>query len=301
MVSVNDKRSAAIQPIPLFLHIPKCGGTTITHVIYQQCHSASREPRRSKYWHRGVYFYPAGLFSKPSAPSNPEVARMLSRADLRAVVGHFAFGIHQHVPAPSLYVTALRNPVSRILSLYDELRVHNHLDMTLEQFVLNPPYNIHNDQTRRIAGSAALENEKKEDIFQIAMKNLKHHFAVVGLTEKMDETICLMKQSFGWQGHHLYYPKNVTIDRTDRQAISSELIQVIAEQNELDIRLYSWAEQLLKQVVEEKGTDFQSELQSYKDSIKKFVEQAEEGSMDSTESKKVHQVVLEMIQAQKLR
>jgi hypothetical protein len=298
---VNDKRSAAIQPIPLFLHIPKCGGSTITQVIYQQCCSTSRDRNRNKYWHRGVYFYPAGLFSKPSAPSKPEVARMLSRADLRAVVGHFSFGNHQYVPVPSLYVTALRNPVSRILSLYDELRLHNHIEMTLEQFVLNPPYNIHNDQTRRIAGSGGAENEEKEGVLQIAMKNLKHHFAVVGLTEKMDETICLMKQSFGWQRHHLYYPKNVTIDRTDRRAISSELMKVIVERNDLDIRLYSWAEQLLEQVVEEKGADFQSELQSYKDSIKKFVEQAKEGSMDSTESKKVHQVVLEMIQAQKLR
>jgi hypothetical protein len=296
---VNDKPSAAIQPIPLFLHIPKCGGSTIAHVIYQQCHSASREHKRSKYWHRGVYFYPAGLFSRPSAPSNPEVAGMLSRSDLRAVVGHFSFGIHQHVPAPSLYVTALRNPVSRILSLYDELRLQKHIEMPLDQFVLNPPYNIHNDQTRRIAG--LVESEEEEGIFQIAMKNLKSHFAVVGLTEKMDETICLMKQSFGWQRHHLYYPKNVTIDRTDRRAISSELIQVIVERNDLDIRLYTWAGQFLEQVVEEQGADFQSELESYKDSIKKFVEQAKEDSMDSMESKKVHQVVLEMIQAQKLR
>jgi hypothetical protein len=283
------------RPIPLYLHIPKCGGSTITNVLYQQCRSKIRDTHKTRYWHRGVYFYPAGLFST-SAPLNPDVTTMLTRSDLTAVAGHFYFGIHRHLMQPSLYVTVLRNPVSRILSLYDELKAQKRVSTRLEEFVISPPFQgIDNDQTRRIAGFDPSVQEDGSRMLEAAKINLKTHFGVVGLTERIDEALCLMHHVFGWQKYKHYYPRNITLNRTPADSVSPDLKQRIAEQNSLDVQLYHFAGEILDEAVRKRGADFQAELAKYKQSIKDLIEEADLKSMDTAERKQVHQLVLDMI------
>jgi hypothetical protein len=245
-----------------------------------------------------VYFYPAGLFSRPSAPSKPDVAKMLEREDLRAVVGHFAFGIHSHVALPCVYITALRNPVSRILSLYDELAAQKRIQMSFEEFVRIPPFpELENDQTRRIAG----EQIDGESMLELAKKNLMTRFAIAGITERMDETLCLLHRIFGWTKQVPYYPKNVTLHRTERATVSSDVIQLLTDRNSLDLRLYQFAEGLLNRGIREQGPDFGLQLAQYRQSVKSLIEQTEMNSMTNMESKKTHQIVLEMMNRGKTR
>jgi hypothetical protein len=282
--------------IPLYLHIPKCGGSTVTNVIYQQCSTKTSGGEKTKYWHRGVYFYPAGLFSRPSSPSNPEVGRMLKRPDLRAVVGHFSFGIHQHVTVPSVYVTVMRDPVSRILSLYDELKRQKRIDMTLDNFVLKAPFpDTENDQARRIAGTGG------EQMLEIAIRNLTQHFAVVGITEQMDETLFLMHHTFGWSNTLVSYPKNVSFHRTDPNSVADDIRRLIVERNSLDVALYRIAQENFKKTIHKQGPEFQAGLANYKASVKSFIDQANIDALSNADSKKVHEIVLDIINEGKSR
>ena len=297
----GSEKSGPNAPVPLYLHIPKCGGSTIISVIYQQCGSSIRDHDRIKYWHRGVYFYPAGLFRRPSF-RNPDVVKMLNRGDLTAVVGHFVFGIHKHVNKPFRYVTVLRSPVSRLLSLHDELKAQNRIRTTFEKFILAPPFRtMENDQTRRISGLQPVKQADGELMLESAKKNLETHFGVVGITERMNETLCLIHRTFSWNRYYPYYPKNVTWKRTNPDSISSDLMQLIADRNSLDFRLYRFAEQLLEKAIRAEGPEFQHDLKQYNESIQNLVNQTDIESIDSMDSKKVHQIVLDMINKGKIR
>ena len=81
------------------------------------------------YFHSGGYFYPFGFWSD-QAFSLPTVAQeILRRKALRMVMGHFAFGLHDMIDGSKTYLTILRDPVERILSLY----FHARNEETLEE------------------------------------------------------------------------------------------------------------------------------------------------------------------------
>jgi hypothetical protein len=288
--------------IPLYLHIPKCGGSTVTQVIYQQCRSEQRDSVNNRYWHRGVYFYPAGLFSRPSRPSSTGVAENLGHSDLTCVVGHFSFGIHEFVARSCRYVTVLRKPLSRVISLYDELTAQNRIEMSLEEFVLEPPFpGVDNDQTRRIAGSEWHHRPADENLLKTATQNLESHFALVGITERMDETLCVLHRVFGWPDYHPCYPKNVTLKRTNREEVSQRVVRLIAERNTYDDLLYQFGEEQLNRAIHDQGPEFQDELAKYRDAVRELVEGVDADSIGSEKSRRMHQIVLDMIDNGTLR
>src|SRR5688572_21725750 len=132
-----DNTSAKI--VPLFMHLPKCGGKTFNQIAYRACRNDQSETITDNNYFAGVFWFPGAGFFKTKrlfVPKGVKVA--LSRPDLRAVVGHFWYGIHNYVQKPATYCTILRHPVDRILSLYHHTR--RRTEMTLEQFLATPPF-----------------------------------------------------------------------------------------------------------------------------------------------------------------
>ncbi|MEO5579030.1 MAG: hypothetical protein ABIR58_00110 [Gemmatimonadaceae bacterium] len=81
--------------------------------------------------------------------------------------------------------------------------------MSLHDFVTNPPFReVDNDQTRRIAGEEPPLGRCTSAMFELAKQNLRRHFRVVGVTDRFDETLLLMKQAFGWTNSLCNYPSN---------------------------------------------------------------------------------------------
>jgi len=229
-------------PVVLFLHIPKAGGSTLGEYVYNQCcapNANADDPLSA-----GVAYLEYG-FLKPDELVVPEhVVNLLGRRDLRAVIGHFWFGLHEHVARPCRYITLLRDPLERVVSLYYFAKLQD--TMSLEEFARNPPFReVENDQTRRIAGVNPLVGECTQAMLNLARENLLRHFDVVGTTERMDETLAQLNVKLGWNREVGSYPRNVNTERPKSSVLTPAAVDAIRARNELDYELWRYASELL--------------------------------------------------------
>jgi hypothetical protein len=261
------------DPVPLFLHIPKTAGTTLTQCIYQQYRTDQYRKEEGGFFVQGIYYFPADLHEDRETVISPHAARALGRGDLRAVVGHFSFGIHQYVNKPWTYVTLLRNPVDRIVSLYhhfltwENTKLHAEIvsnNVSIQDFVLNLQCRrMDNDQTRRISGLEPKLGSRSTQILNKAKENLRQHFSVVGVTERFYETLILLKRTFSWAPISYFIPGLVNTSRPPASLLPQSTIDTILEQNELDLQLYEFAIKMLDKLISSQEQGFYDEVEAF--------------------------------------
>ncbi|MBD1381914.1 sulfotransferase family 2 domain-containing protein [Metabacillus arenae] len=219
-MSENDKTL-------IYLHIPKTGGQTLKATI-------KRNYPKDKTWR----FHKDG-----------KTAELIRKADQYiCLIGHRNFGIHRYLNKPYTYITMLRDPIDRVISIYYYLlRSPGHnlydkvKDISFEDFVLDDKFRrqTENLQTLFISGKSSKE-------LSIAKHNLKNYFSVVGIMERFDESLFLMSQEFGWKNIN-YKKKNVTKNRPAKEDFSEKIIDKLKEKNELDIELYEYGKELFEE------------------------------------------------------
>ena len=254
----------------LFLHIPKTAGTTLKACIYE--HYAVPAPGGG--WFRdGIYYFPYGFHKAQRPRFTPRVRAALERDDLRAAVGHFWYGAHELIPRPAFYVTLLRDPVDRVVSLYhhilgkeDEL-YHDAIasrGASLEEFVVEfGCREVDNDQTRRIAGVEPAYGKCTPRTLERAKRNLRERFAFVGVTERFDESVIALQRLLGWP-YLFYFPELVSRTRPPRSALAPATVALISERNEYDLALYEYAHRLLDERIESEGDSFHDAVASFR-------------------------------------
>ena len=243
-MNVNNqfKTNKEKSPVVIFLHIPKAAGTTLRDILYRQYE------KEYIYELDGQNFVRSLEDFKQLDPKEKEKVRLL--------MGHMYFGLHELLPSPPMYITMLRNPVEKVISYYYFVsRLNTHADYELiksqnislkEYCSMNRP-NMCNAQTRFIAGENFSKVNNEPKMLEQAKTNLREHFSIVGITEKFDETLMLMKQKLGWNSSPYYYRRN-----TNRSVsyvphkIKEDTIATIREYNQLDIELYKYANELFK-------------------------------------------------------
>jgi len=245
MVATAAEVSSSVTPdapVVLFLHIPKAGGSTLGEYVYNQCsapNASDDDPLNA-----GVAYLDYGFIKDPELTVPEHVVNLLHCHDLRAVIGHFWFGLHEHIARPCRYITLLRDPLERVVSLYYFAKLQD--TMTLEEFARNPPFReVDNDQTRRIAGVNPPVGECTRATLDLARENLRRHFDVVGTTERMDETLAQLNVKLGWNRDVVSYPRNVNTDRPKWSLLTPEAVEAICARNELDFELWRYASELL--------------------------------------------------------
>jgi hypothetical protein len=233
---------AETAPTLIFLHIGKTAGLSLRTILRRQFPSSMvmdlRNPvtDRTRLRRESANAYFAGL---------PE----RERARPRLIMGHATFGLHDHIPRPSTYVTLLRDPVSLNVSLYHYIRrTSNHVlhermndHPTLESFLRSGiSLETDNSMTRAIAGdTSAPFGGCTDEMLAAAKEHIETHFSLVGFTERFDESLLLLGRAFGWSS--LFYVQvNVAGKQGPSGSIPASTIELIRQQNRLDVELSRW-------------------------------------------------------------
>lgn len=219
----------------IFLHIPKCGGTTLDFIM-----AACAQSHGRRYHRFAVGFDPPVWIAPGWTGAWDSVARFAATGaacpDLCS--GHFPFGVHDLLDPPRRYVTLVRDPVAREVSSYNFHFQRGFLDGrdSLEQLIATGAM-TDNPQTRMLAGRRALYAETcTEDIFEQALANLDASFDLVGIVEKSDEFLAAW---LGLQGYPpvAYVNNQVTAVRRIT-GIDPSLRRILTEHHRWDAALH---------------------------------------------------------------
>jgi hypothetical protein len=231
-----DRDSEAV----IFLHLPKAAGSTLNRLIEWEY------PLFEMYSIDPVFF--KWSWAHLQRLSKERLRRM------RMFKGHMLFGLHAILPQPATYITVLRDPVDRVISafyfmrtyklhpLYWKLKSEN---WSLEDFVRRVPRD--NVQCKIIA-RAEYGKPCTAEICERAKENLLQYFSVVGLFERFEESLALMKLRFGWKLQR-YSSFNVTRARPRKADIPRSTLDLIEEKNFFDISLYNCAANIFQTAI----------------------------------------------------
>ena len=234
----------------IFIHIPKAAGRTISSIAVRQY--AADEVLQIK-----------GGIGKAQVPGLDD------RSAVRVVTGHVHYGVHRNLPGRSTYITMLREPVDRVLSLYRYIvtspdhPLHDQLaDIDPLAFASGSldVEEIENGQTRQIAG--VTQGSPDSNSLAVAKRNLAERFVAFGIVERFDESVILFKRRLRWKMPY-YIPKNVTESMTTTES-DPEAVEVIRTRNTLDAELYRFASNLFGEQLRREGPLFDVEVGAFR-------------------------------------
>lgn len=213
-----------------FLHIPKVGGTTISSVLTMQ------------YGRSHIYDTTEadGVdFTKLSA---------LEQSRFKLVRGHYYFGLHGDQAKAFQYITFLRDPIARLMSLYyHDKHSENGIyhaeanEMDAFEFFDAGFYGreVNNGQAARIAGFKGVNGIAPVDVLDTALDNIDNHFAAVGLLEHFDESILLFSDALKWRIPPVYARAMVNSKRSRAGVLDPRLEGFLFDNTEADRALFS--------------------------------------------------------------
>jgi hypothetical protein len=239
------RSSADVAPAPrtdraavLFMHIPKTAGTSLRSVLHEIVPP-----------HERVYLYPRSPNLGVPAERFPELPQEV-RDQLRLVFGHFRFGIHEALSQPAMYVTMIREPIDRLISLYYHHRgsptaAHHRAivdgDLSLEDYLLSGMFTTDNQMVRQITGTRGVPFGQSDDaMLELALGRIRTHFSAVLVMERMDASMRRLGELLGTPIPEIPR-KNPTRARPKRDAVDPALRDRLAHVNRLDMALYEHA------------------------------------------------------------
>jgi hypothetical protein len=236
--------SESSSPLLVFVHLRKTAGTTVSWVMWRQFRrgeainiNASSVEAANQIWN--------------SMPQE-------QRSGVRCIRGHLPFESGLFAPRRTIFFTILRDPVERVVSEYffnwnnPGEKLHRILiqeRMSLDRFVRTSVSDeVHNAQTRLLAGAETGLSAK--ELLQRATSSIGEQMAVVGITNRLDETLLLCREVLGWR-YPFYREVNVNRRRPSTKAIAPSTLAAIERANSLDRQLYRFAchrlDELLRQ------------------------------------------------------
>lgn len=252
------------RPLLLFLHIRKAGGTTLKDIIDRHY-----DPAAILRFEVSTMQLARDGFSQLSEPQ---------KRGLEVIAGQMPFGLHRFLPRPSTYITLMRDPIDRVVSYYHHvLRRSEHYahdqvvseKMSLHDFVCSGvSADTDNGLVRTLCGiedvlTTPEVGQCSREMLENAKKNIEQHFPVAGLLERFDETLILLRRTFGWKD--LFYTrKNVNPNRAGKQTVDVKVRAEIEKRNALDMELYGFTRKRFDSMLSRQGPGFVRELSSFR-------------------------------------
>ena len=225
------------------IHLPKTAGTTLRSAI-----SRVYAPEDI------AYLYRSAPGEKPKELVNRLLAlkRLQPMAFPRLIYGHMGYGLHGKLGIQARYITVLRHPLPRAISLYrHEVRnphaLHHEQAKRLDIadfFLSNPSPQFRNSMTRMLAGTLWQEETwfvdgDEAELLETAKRNLLAQFAYVGFTENLGDDAERLSGVFGrsiylgWENRDPEPLAENDLSNVDREIILSCF--------SLDMELYRFA------------------------------------------------------------
>jgi hypothetical protein len=234
----------------VFIHINKTAGRTIRHILRSSygLHHCEVEP-----WH--------ARWSDP--PFSTEDLYRLRKIypQLESIAGHRLTGYTdlQENGTQFKYFTFMRDPLKTCASRFQyNVQYRKKEDLVFEEWIQKDW--TRNQQIKRIAGVEDIDHA-------IQLINQKNIF--VGLTERFDESVLLLKGLFAKNLDISYQRVNVARDNSiAKNLLSSEKSrQLLIEANQVDINLYDYVQnELFPSYQSEYGEQLEADLSNYQQS-----------------------------------
>lgn len=230
----------------IFLHIPKCAGRTLAGIL-------ERAVPPERRWE---------VDPDAIAASRAALAGLSERerAGIDLLYGHLCYGWHELLPRRAVYITIVRDPVARVVSHYDYVRSrpgspHYLRDAVVGQGMSLRDYvesgvcdEVNNGQVRLLAGVEDIVQEpygasvvpygtNDPALLEQALGSIDEHFAVVGLRERFEATLLLLRTRLGIRAG-AWRSRNVGRSRYPRTRPTAADVAAVERYNRLDMELY---------------------------------------------------------------
>ncbi len=267
------KLNKSNSPKIIFLHIPKSAGTTFKTILWQQVFPS-----------RIYYLYEWGNHKDRIIQLQHLLKERKKKISL--IMGHIGYGIHSYLPGKYQYVTMIRNPLKRVVSMYHHIQrdqkhqLHSLVkNKSLSEYLTSEiDESSTNSQTRFIAG-VKLDQEidgdddligygkgTPEQMLEQAKINLKNNI-LFGVTEQFNKSMLLFRKELGWK--RIFYSK-FNRGNYNPTSLSTQEMNLIVKYNNLDMELYDYAVDLFEKNVEALIPSIITELKDYNKKNKYF-------------------------------
>jgi hypothetical protein len=179
---------------------------------------------------------------------------------IRYVSGHMPMGVHRLFDRPAKYITVVRDPVERVVSLFHFLAqqgspfLRDGKPMSFEDYVESrDDIHLNDYQVRAVSGCPDLDADApaagglvtsgavERRHLEAAKRVIEEHFLAIAPVEQLTELALLVRRIYGWPLRRLQNEyKNSTRKRPRGKEISPRLIRIIEERNSHDMELFEW-------------------------------------------------------------
>lgn len=221
-----------------FLHVQKCGGTSIDRAIRKACRgpTAHLDPFASK--------EASSILDRDMMAYRRELLLyFMAQHRLRYISGHFAYSeaAYQAFGDRWRYITALRHPVDRWLSLYYYNRYksgsHFKVEEDLETYMNSAPGAAEGCcYVNRFTEGIPLEQQREDAAVEAALETLGR-FALVGVLERLGRFADAFEARFGAKIKVRKLNANPAPDRK-REEVSATVREEIERICAPDLRIY---------------------------------------------------------------
>ncbi len=254
----NQPYSLTKADLLYYLHIPKTAGTSFTQVVIDNVGA-------------DAYYQPMSI--QQFLGMEPELIEKI-----RFIAGHLVYDLSPIINRHLVHLTMLRNPVSRTISQYLQVRRVPHSmgndkvkEQSLLDFVKDPEnrFVYANSQTRQFGLDATISkivetvdpaaykgdiapyvlwysNARYNDanLLELAQSRLEN-IPFVGLSEQFDQSVELLCKTFGWETPTTQTLLNVGSNALDD--VPQEAIDIIHENTRLDAALYEMGKRIFEE------------------------------------------------------